>query len=238
MGRRHDLRNRITYTNPALRVMAAPLVAASSNWWEIAGETCVAAYQPKGAASQSASYSNLANPGTYDAAPGTAPGWDSTNGWDFTKASSTYLTTGVVPATDGSYSLIVRFSGGDTNTGILAGCAYTADTPDYFFLVQQRNAGGLLVYGNGTNATAGSSSATSGVLAVAGQYGYLNGTQDASGLNQTLTAIGSRAIVIGAMYENSGPANHFNGNIQAVAIYSTTLDGTQISSLTSAMNAL
>ena len=31
------------------------------------------AYQPKGAASLAASYFNLANPGTYNAAPGTAP---------------------------------------------------------------------------------------------------------------------------------------------------------------------
>ena len=43
------------------------------SWWVVAGKTCVAAYEPLGAASLAASYVNLANPGTYDATPGTTP---------------------------------------------------------------------------------------------------------------------------------------------------------------------
>ncbi len=43
-------------------------------WWLAGGipaENCIAAYQPKGAASYAASKVNLANPGTYDAYEGT-----------------------------------------------------------------------------------------------------------------------------------------------------------------------
>ena len=55
--------------------------------WYLAGgisaANCLAAYQPKGAASLAASYSNLANPGTYNAAPGVAPTFDASTGWTF-----------------------------------------------------------------------------------------------------------------------------------------------------------
>ncbi len=46
--------------------------AAASTWWDNNGAIsgCVAAYQPKGAADLAASYVNLANSGTYNAAPG------------------------------------------------------------------------------------------------------------------------------------------------------------------------
>jgi hypothetical protein len=50
-------------------------------WWYVAGQTCVAAYQPIGAPSLAASYVILANPGTYDAAPGVAPTFDAATGW-------------------------------------------------------------------------------------------------------------------------------------------------------------
>ena len=49
--------------------------AAAAGWWVVVGKTCIAAYQPKGAASLAASYVNLQQPGTYDAAPGVAPTW-------------------------------------------------------------------------------------------------------------------------------------------------------------------
>ena len=71
----------------------------------MAGETCIAAYQPKGAADLAASYVNLITPGTYNAAPGTAPTFDAATGWTF-NGSTQYLTTGVVPAS--GYSMLVR----------------------------------------------------------------------------------------------------------------------------------
>lgn len=63
---------------PAFGGAASPPAAAP---WYLAGgaPTPIAVYQPKGAASLAASYVNLANPGTYDAAadvPGYgAPTW-------------------------------------------------------------------------------------------------------------------------------------------------------------------
>ena len=83
--------------------------------WYLSGgilaANCIAAYQPKGAASLAASYVNLANPGTYDAAPVVAPTWDAVNGW--VGDGTQYLNTGVVPAAN--YSMFVRFSGAPQN---------------------------------------------------------------------------------------------------------------------------
>jgi len=87
----------------------APAAAGAVSWWVVAGKTCVAAYQPKGAADIAASYVNLASPGTYNAAPGTAPTWDATSGWIF-NGSTQYLTTGVIPTVFNTWTVIVRFS--------------------------------------------------------------------------------------------------------------------------------
>lgn len=67
-------------------------------WYLIGGidsADCVFAYAPDEADDLADSYINLVNPGTYDAAPGDAPGW-SAAGWDFDGVSQ-YLVTGAVP---------------------------------------------------------------------------------------------------------------------------------------------
>lgn len=57
-------------------------IGRKSAWWQVAGKTCVAAYKANGVASLAASYVNLANPGTYDAAPGVEPTLTA-DGWQF-----------------------------------------------------------------------------------------------------------------------------------------------------------
>jgi len=70
---------------------------------------CVAAYEPICAVSLADSYINRANPGTYNATPGTAPTWAESTGWTF-NGSSQYLTTGIVLSSQVS-SALCRFSG-------------------------------------------------------------------------------------------------------------------------------
>lgn len=65
-----------------ISVRESGVAVAASNWWEVAGKTCVAAYQAKGAASYAASKVNLAGAGTYDLVDGTTyPTWDTALGW-------------------------------------------------------------------------------------------------------------------------------------------------------------
>ena len=132
---------------------------AASGWWlsgGISAANCKAAYAPKGAASLVASYSNLNAPGTNDAAPGTAPTWDATNGWIF-NGTNQYLTTGIVPAA--GYSMIVRFSN-LTSDGYLAGTQQTA-APRFFQLLP-RATGNIWIYGDASKSGAGSTSCRRG----------------------------------------------------------------------------
>ena len=78
-------------------------------WW-LAGDAPapLAAYQSIGAASQAASYTNLANPGVLDAVTVVAPAWNSTDGWVF--SGSQYMNTGVVLSPWTTKSVLCRFS--------------------------------------------------------------------------------------------------------------------------------
>lgn len=203
-----------------------------ADWWTVAGQTCVAAYQPIGAPSLAASYVNLAAPGTYDAAPGVAPSFDAATGWTFDGVRQ-YLETGIAAAN--GWCMLVRFSDATLNSnGILAG----ARTPSgqRFYLMPRDNSSTYHTYGyNGTNSVAGLLS--SGIMAIAGSSGgFLNGTKERNlgTLTETTTNLS-----LGAESQTSGaPGNNFNGKIQAIAIYSTTLSASDVAALTARMQAL
>ena len=203
--------------------------ATVTPWWlsgGIVASNCVAAYQPKGAASLSASYTNLANPGTYDAAPGVAPSFDASTGWTF-NGSTQYLNTSIV-IDGGSWTMIIRFSGGSTSGGVAT--ALIGNGGRFDLLSNWFNAGVYYRNGSMSNATV-SPSISSGTLALTKSKGYRNGAEDIS-----LTADGrtfASTVLI-------GKANTFFGSVSilAAAIYNTTLSASQIAALSTAMAAL
>jgi len=209
------------------------LAAAAVPWYRAGGASLpVAAYQPKGAASLAASYTNLANPGTYDAAPGVAPTLGAA-GWTF-NGSTQYLITGVTPANDQTWSAIVQFSGA-TTTGdrvVLGGA--DAVGPRFYFALWVVS-GGKIWFDNGAEKQSTTNAVASGNLAVAGTVGYLNGAIDTTGIGIAGPFAGS--IFIGA-YNIGGPIVHYTGNIHAVAIYNTTLTAPQVVAVSAAMAAL
>lgn len=216
-----------------MRMAAAGVTGTpAAGWWVVAGKTCLAAYQPIGAASLAASYTNLANPGTYDAAPGNAPTWASGTGWEFTGASSQYLTTGVVP-NGGNYSMAIRYTDAAAGTYSLAG-SYASGTTDFEILPRYVNA--FVYYANGGGVTV-SPGLAAGVLALAGRYGYRDGTVNTSALG-AWSGTSVYAIVIGAA-NAAGTISRFQTcKIQALAIYSDTLSGAEVATLSAAMAAL
>jgi len=228
MGMLRSTRRALLYRPPA----------AGGNWWEVSGQTCIAAYAPKGAANLAASYVNLANPGTYDAAPGTAPSFAAATGWTFVRTSLQYLTTGITPAN--GYSIIARFSNGSVisgQVGQLAGCYSGNETsrlgimPLYYFdgIPRMYYQHGGLFYTDGIM--------TSGVMAAAGSGCYMNGTS--VGTNSTsFSTAASKTVYIGAQNGGPSPTDYFSGDIQALAIYSTTLSASDVTALTDRMNAL
>ena len=209
--------------------------AATADWWlsgGVSAANAIAVYQPIGAASLAASYTNLANPGTYDATVvAVAPTWNATNGWIRT-GSSGALDSGVTP-TSSAWSMIMRFSNysaspnyryiGRTVTGRNFAFALEEPTNQFGYY----NSGGLLK--SGTLST--------GTLAIAGQTGYKNGvsqgaipaawTGSVTGSIYLLTCFGLTAINV--------PTQIY---VQSFAIYDTTLSAGQVAAISSAMSAL
>ena len=227
----HNSRHIVIPQMPGLRVHA-PRGTASSNWWEVSGVTCVAAYQAKGAASYAASKSNLANPGTYDAGDGAAyPSWAAGSGWSFVAASKQYLTTGITPSAD-SYSYIVQFTNASANSGALFGFI---DSSKRAYILPFQNTVGV-GYANHNTTTTVTPDHVSGNLAVTGTDCYRDGVDDGDiGNWGTGTAL---EIYIGAIHRSALITNYFTGSIYALAIYSSTLTSTQVGTLATAMAAL
>jgi len=193
----------------------------------IDASNCVAAYCPIGAASLSASYSNLANPGTYDAALGVAPTWNAADGWIFN--GSQYLKTGVVPTLN--YSAICRFSA-VTNNAFLFGVVTLAN--DFAIVPNGTDIGNVVRYRRGASAISKGPVMTVGVVALAAASAYRNGAIDGtftpSGLNP------STDIWIATYSGIAG--GKLAGKIQGLWIYNIALTAQQVAGLTGAINAL
>lgn len=209
---------------------------AAGGWWDLDGTitSCVAAYQPKGAASYAASLADLSG-NDNDATEGTAPAWGATDGWKFDGVND-YLKTSVVPGTDQSCSMIIRYSDAVfddyrwmfgvmvTNVGSFGYGRYKASAP--------------VKFANGGQVTVKVTLPSAAVAAVAGNQGYLDG----STCGGTISGYGTgtmRTIFIGCLHAaNDTASSYCQTYVQAVAIYNAVLTSTQVGLLTTAMNAL
>lgn len=204
-------------------------------WWLSGGMSvanCIAAYQPKGAASLAASYANLANPGTYDATPGVAPTWDAVNGWIFNGATQ-YLTTGF-PIGATSWSAFIRFAGFAPVASVKGFFgAYTGGTQAQLF---QSTSATQRSYFNGGGLTISSAMPNSGVGGFAGNVAYLNGSAEAGSIGAG-TASGFN-VFIGARNVAGGVNANAQINCAAFVVYNFTLSAAQVLAVTNAMNAL
>jgi len=229
---------RVAMPGGGVQVVSGRATLQAGFWWlagGISAANCIAAYQPKGAASLAASYVNLANPGTYDAAPGTAPSWATGTGWTF-NGSTQYLRTSVVPANDQSWSFIVRLANRVGNKCVAGVWNASAVGRGFAIWPYALN----VYYDNGGEITT-SPGITSGVLCVAGNKGYRDGTVESGTISAwTGTSVGD--VMIGALhsrYTADGTAiNFFAGDILALAIFNIALSGAQAAAVTSAMQAL
>ena len=201
--------------------------ASAVPWWLAGGVDAAnawAVYQPIGAASLADSYVNLANPGTYDAAPGVAPTFAAETGWTFAAARSQYLTTGIVPP-DSTWTYICRFS--DCTSGQAFGFYASSSVATVF-----PNAGGYRYYYHPSERRI-SGGVLAGVIGMAAQQGYLNGAAD--GAATTGQFLGNTTNQVRIRHAN---VVYLTGNIQAFALYNTTLSAAQMAAISSAMAAL
>lgn len=204
---------------------------AVTPWWlsgGIAAANCWAAYQPKGAASLAASYSNLNSPGTNDCGPGAAPPWDAVNGWKFD--GSTYLVTTFVPDSDQSQSVLIQYAGYVDQITCLFGQYDAADRSLRFVSVgPQIYAANGGYYLNLTVFTA------AGNHGIAGNQYY----KDGLAVGTPIPAWGGAAVLPCWIAALNGLGGFLmTVNIQALAIYSTTVTAAQMLAVATAMAAL
>lgn len=207
-----------------------------SSWWlsgGISAANCLAAYQPRGAASQAASYSNLNAPGTNDAVVGVAPLWDAFNGWQF-DGSTQYLTS--VSVNGGGCTVIVRYvdyAGSNVNAR-LVGTAVGSDSEPRLYIMPGYGNAVYYHYGAAGSDLNKSPYLQSGILAIAGNKAYRNGVLDGT-LPGSWSGTNNNPLGIGAQ-KNSTGANYFRrANVQAVAIYNTVLTDAQVLAVSNAM---
>ena len=210
-------------TSPAAQAGGAG-GGAAGNWWEAGGASgVVAAYTAKGAASLAASYVNVANPGTFDAAPGVAPTWNVATGWTFDGASR-YLTTGITVTQ--AYTLAVAFTGAPSAVQVILG---------HFGALYNRLLPNRLSQGVGYGQTYVLPGLTSGVLVLAGANGYRNGVSETGAAD---IGSGTNSPYIGAQNSAGSPGAYYGGSVQAVAIYNNVLTAPQVAALSTAMAAI
>lgn len=204
--------------------------ATASSWWlagGIAAANCIAAYQPKGAASYAASKVNLANPGTHDAADGsTYPTWDFTDGWSF--ASGKYL---VLPKFALTYTIICKYTDASGTNAVLFGTLNTAGTAGTYYMPTRT--GNTRTHVNGANNNDGvvAISKPSGVVAIAGNKAYFDGSD--LGVTLSTSALPDLNLYLGRI-NFSNPLS-VTAKVQALAIYDITLTPSQIAAVTTAM---
>lgn len=213
------------------------LHGGKKDWWLAGGVDpgdCIAAYQPKGAASYAASKVNLANPGTYNVTPGSDPSWSAANGWEF--SGTQWLDTGITPAGDQSWTCIVRFSSASGDERPLLCTVQDTDSHHYEIAANWSNAGVFVAYSGKQRYS--SPALSSGVLALAGRQCYLDGSTYMAKLDSATVSIATTIHIADSYRRVAMPINFGDRNIQAVAVYNKTLSAIQIVTLTAAMNAL
>lgn len=215
---------------PGVLVMQTKAAAATPRWLVggISAANCIAAYEAKGAASQAASYTNLANPGTFTATAPVAPTWNATDGWIFNGTSQYLLGPNVL---NNSYSVIIKFNSlnisGSNKT--LFG-AYHDSGQDAAFLMRASDASNFGYFNGLTTSTIASPSATSGIQAIAGKSVYKNNNTVAATIPAG-TFSTTLIMAFGAYYyRNTTPAAYGQFNLQAIYFYDKILSSGEIAS--------
>lgn len=206
---------------PGAQVFAPRVTSSAATWWDNNGAIsgCVAAYAAKGAADLAASYINLANPGTNNAAPGVAPTFNTATGWTF-NGTTQYLTTGITA--DLTWTMLVEFSDAPDGNQIMAGY-YSGGTLNFGL---RPNLGGTgRSYFNGATRSV-KNGASGGIMAIAGKNAYFNGNPDG-----TLAAGGTAnggSIHIG---KSNTISIYYGGKIQRVGIWNRTLSAAEMQTI-------
>lgn len=195
----------------------------------VAAASCIAAYMAVGAASQAASYINLANPGTYNLTLiGSGLTWNTVTGWSFVPGGNARLATGWVPPNTGVRSLIIKYAGAAWAVAdrYICGCNGTG----YFGVRSSTSESRCLNGGSVITAAL----PAGGAVAVAGAAAYLDGTKiaDIPGTDFNCQTYG---MLIGATNAEGTHIYFFYGAIICAAFYDVALTPAQVAAIGAAL---
>lgn len=225
--------------------------------WYLAGgvsaANCIAAYQAKGAASYAASKINLINPGTYNLIDGVSPTWDAINGWTFDGITTYLRTENLYQAiTTNNCSIVIGYSNlNNTVNSRLFGCYYENYDPPYqysSFNLSNKITPSYRVYNTEILETVvnGSLPVTSIVSFCSDNTQYLNGVVDSGIVYSTGDNTNTYAMIelyLGCFHykdttPDEGAYQLANYKLQAIAFYNAILTPSQVSAITTAIQAL
>lgn len=203
--------------------------AAGGGWWDLNGTitSCVAAYQPKGAASYAASLTDLSG-NSNDATATNAPDWSESVGWNFIKANSDFIRIPTLPVDTHSATIAVRY-GGVTEGSYWFG---STEFPNngYWNAAEARWYGGIGV---------GISNIASTIVAIADSGNwkvYQNGTLKGTASNITSATGNTTNWSLGTIRSMTNYVSSLT--VQAWAYYTSPLTVEQAEALYTAMAAL
>ena len=202
--------------------------SAAAAWWlsgGISAANCIAAYQPKGAASFDASLVNVANPGTLNITQYISPTWDASAGW--TGGGGSYLLVPYVGINQNT-TMIARYT-----SPVTSGCVFAGQTnsPNTYF--------NFLPHNSMWNTTSWNpyTEIKDGIGGFVGNKVYVNKNIVAAFTDATWS-LDSRVAILNRWRKTALSEWGYSGTVAAVAIYNIRLSTDQLNGLTDAMAAL
>ena len=232
----------------------------AGDWWLAGGidpDDCIAAYQPKGAASYAASKVNLANPGTYDLTNGNDPSWSADNGWTFDGVNDHLYETTYEP-TNTPFTVIVRLNNMKIDHSVSSAILgirrprNTGNNESNFALkFEQYNNTGKVGISSWGNPGERYKDLVSNFASPTGQDVIIAFTRSGTAIKYyvgTNTQTASVTFVFDATYKGLIIGGYFSpnfsgmdvpkGDLYALAYYHAALSDSQISAISDAMNDL
>lgn len=218
------------------------------DWWLAGGVSpsdVLGAYQPVGAADDTAALINLNNPGTNTLTPGTPNSalWSVTTGWQFVAADSRNLVTsltGVILGTDFAILANMADVTGSTQNYVIGTVTTAAPTTDMFLITRAPkqyakvgDAAAVSITSAVTNTVYGVRRVSSGSTHQLWKSGSV--AAEASGV--TYAATSSTSLQVGCSVTNGTANNFLDGKIRAI-LFIQNPTNPQMVALSQAMAAI
>ena len=197
-----------------------PYRSDASLWCNLPG--AVAALQPIGAPGSLLARYNQAHGGDnrYKATDGVAPVWSGVAGWTF-NGSTEWLDSGILPTA--TTSMLVRYSDATAFDVVVFGSYSGNDTTRFTFYAKSSGSNAIAEHAAGLTIAGGAPSA--GVVAIAGQQAYLDGSTFGGTIPGTWS--GTATATIGIAKQN-GHTAYGACKVQAVLIVERTLSPAEV----------